>query len=412
MQDAEMERICVIADDLTGAAELAGVGFRYGFEAEVERVGGSGRAPCFLCLDTDSRSSSKAEAGERVRMAIERASGAGLIYKKVDSALRGNIVAELDAILTRVGLERALLVPANPSLQRLIRDGKYTIGGVPIDETGFRNDPDYPCRSASVLDILGTSSSPRPLHVCRPEEDLPSRGIIVGECGNGEDLMAWAKRLDGSLFASGAAEFFTAILNQLGYQPSAQPRLEVGSEGVAERSFASVPMAGPKSLFVCGSASESTFRFLEEARRRDVPVLTMPSALRASGVENGGAGEKWLNDAVDALERRDCVLVGIGGPILSNPELGRLLTARLTDLVVGILECGRVDSIYTEGGATAASLMDRMGWKRLRVVREFAQGVVALRPVEGRVPTVAMKPGSYAWPESVRKVLESCARLD
>jgi D-threonate/D-erythronate kinase len=115
---------------------------------------------------------------------------------------------------------------------------------------------------------------------------------------------------------------------------------------------------------------------------------------------------------MDALERRDCVLVGIGGPILSNPELGRLLTARLTDLVVGILECGRVDSIYTEGGATAASLMDRMGWKRLRVVREFAQGVVALRPVEGRVPTVAMKPGSYAWPESVRKVLESCARLD
>ena len=45
MQDAEMERICVIADDLTGAAELAGVGFRYGFEAEVERVGGIGSCP-------------------------------------------------------------------------------------------------------------------------------------------------------------------------------------------------------------------------------------------------------------------------------------------------------------------------------------------------------------------------------
>ncbi|MCF7763884.1 MAG: hypothetical protein K9N62_09440 [Verrucomicrobia bacterium] len=407
-----MERICVIADDLTGAAELAGVGFRYGFEAEVERDAGSGRASSFLCLDTDSRSRPIAEVRERVRMAIDRAVGAGLIYKKVDSALRGNIVLELDAILTRLGLERALLVPANPSLQRLIRNGKYTIGGVPIDETGFRNDPDYPCRSASVLDILGTGSSPRPLHVCRPDEGLPSGGIIVGECGNREDLMAWAGRLDGSLLASGAAEFFTAILNQRGYSPSAQPMLEAGGEGVAEGSWASGPASGLRSLFVCGSASESTFRFLEEAGRMDVPILTMPSALRGPGVESGGAGANWLKEALDALDRHPCVLVGIGGPILPNPELGRRLTARLTDLVAGILEWRRIDSIYTEGGATAASLMDRMGWKQLRVVREFAQGVVALRPADERGPTVAMKPGSYTWPVSVRKILDSSARLD
>ena len=56
--------------------------------------------------------------------------------------------------------------------------------------------------------------------------------------------------------------------------------------------------------------------------------------------------------------------------------------------------------------------MDRMGWKQLRVVREFAQGVVALRTADERGPTVAMKPGSYTWPVSVRKILDSSARLD
>ena len=93
--------IGVIADDLTGAAEIAGIGWRHGLSAEVIL---DGRPKCgadLVCIDTDSRSCSSREAAKRVASAVAslRKAGAKWIYKKVDSVLRGHVIAELEAAM-------------------------------------------------------------------------------------------------------------------------------------------------------------------------------------------------------------------------------------------------------------------------------------------------------------------------
>ena len=90
--------IGVIADDLTGAAELGARGIApriaRGNHRENRKgpVGvpqdGSPNAD-LICVDTDSRSCTAAEAGRRAAAAAKQlaAAGAKWIYKKVDSVL-------------------------------------------------------------------------------------------------------------------------------------------------------------------------------------------------------------------------------------------------------------------------------------------------------------------------------------
>src|SRR5262249_7676529 len=148
--------IGVIADDLTGAAEIGGIGLRHGLKAEVILQGECDGEADLVCVDTDSRSCTAKEAARRAAAAARklRKAGAVWIYKKVDSVLRGNVLAEVSAIRQALGLHAALLVPANPRFGRVIREGRYFVKGKPIDQTDFARDPEYPRRSSSVLKML------------------------------------------------------------------------------------------------------------------------------------------------------------------------------------------------------------------------------------------------------------------
>ena len=118
--------IGVIADDLTGAAEIGAVGLRHGLRAEVVLEGAPGGDADLICVDTDSRSCDPIEAGQRARNAalMLKNSGTEWIYKKTDSVLRGNVTPEIEAIVKQLGLSGALLVPANPSLGRTVVNGQ------------------------------------------------------------------------------------------------------------------------------------------------------------------------------------------------------------------------------------------------------------------------------------------------
>src|SRR5207247_3992491 len=145
-----------------------------------------------ICIDTDSRSCPSEEARRRVGQAAKTllASGAKWIYKKVDSVLRGHVVAEIESLMSELGLKRTFLLPANPTLGRVIRDGKYFIRQKPLHETEFRLDPQYPRRESSVRSLLGHSDS-LTIHVCALHDPLPSTGIIIGEAETVDALQQW-----------------------------------------------------------------------------------------------------------------------------------------------------------------------------------------------------------------------------
>jgi uncharacterized protein YgbK (DUF1537 family) len=61
--------------------------------------------------------------------------------------------------------------------------------------------------------------------------------------------------------------------------------------------------------------------------------------------------------------------------------------------------------LVVAGGATAATVLHALRWNELHVARVWAPGVVSLRPTAAPDCIVTLKPGSYAWPESLRRQL-------
>src|SRR5579872_7468068 len=110
--------IAVLADDLTGAAELGGIGVRHGLRTELCLAVPVETAADLLVIAGDSRSKGQAAAVEEMQSLTRQLRNLRpeWIYKKTDSVLRGHVLAEIKAHMPVLGLEGALLVPANPAL--------------------------------------------------------------------------------------------------------------------------------------------------------------------------------------------------------------------------------------------------------------------------------------------------------
>jgi D-threonate/D-erythronate kinase len=372
--------LAVIADDFTGAAEIGGVAVRYGLAAEVQTAWTASEIGV-IAVDADTRSLPAREAAQNAGKLAEKIGISSWVYKKIDSVLRGPVVAEIEAVLEALGKRRALLVPANPSLGRVIRGGCYFIDGEPIDKTDFGKDPEYPAMFSDVRKILGTSR----VVVLRPQDALPERGIILGEAASVKDVTAWAQRLDDHTLPAGAAEFFARILEtRLGRRADQSVPLSSG-------------MACDKALFVCGSASAQSRMVRQEFERRSLPVLFVPQGRGDADTPPADLLQMLADAAASALASHSRVLLCLDQHSSREGMIDDLLYA-----VERLLGRSAVDHLYVEGGSTASALIRRLGWRRMRVDRELAPGVVSLE-VRGERRLLTVKPGSYRWPDVVWK---------
>ena len=340
--------IVVIADDFSGAAELAGVAAGFGYRAEVQTRFSPGTDAEVVAVDTDSRLRSEKDAVRILRRVAKDVVAARpeWIYKKTDSVLRGHVRAEIEALLSETGLSRCLLVPANPSRDRIIRGGRYFVEGVPVDRTLFRSDPDFPVRSGNVRALLGQAPSIQTPDV-ESSADLPTER-------------------EAAVLPAGAADHFSALL----------PRRDA-----VERRFST-----KRTLLMSGSLASWESGLADRMRARGFLVTTIESA-----------------PSLLPWEQTDRLLLAIGNaPILPDPGkcLDRLVE-RATSLVDGTSDL----RIAIEGGATAIAFLRRLGWERFPVLPENHPGVGSLRAESGVI--LAVKPGSYPWPESLFPMLPS-----
>ena len=383
--------IVVIADDFSGAAEMCGVALRYGLTAEVQTQLDLDSNADLVAIDTDSRNCPAEQAGQRLKqtcLELHDIPG-GSFYKKIDSALRGAVLFEAETAIRVLNLSRALLVPSNPGLGRVIRDGHYYVDGKPIHETDFGKGSHFAHHSSEVSKILYRGEAP-PATVIPPGTALPASGVAVGEAASDSDLVSWAEELDADTLPGGAAEFFAKFLEQ----KIGLPRTLTDQAGQP---------AGAQSLFICGTASSQSRLNSRQFTARNMPMMRMPRELfrTATVKESKELVEKWASDTVQALDRNLPVLVNINRPFSADPGLAAVLTAHMADLVEEIMRQTSIRHICATGGATASHLVRRMGWTRLRVVHEVSPGVVSMLVRDTPPLLLTVKPGTYRWPEAL-----------
>src|SRR5207344_265055 len=82
-------------------------------------------------LDLDTRSRPERAAQRIVRRAFggRAAKRAGILFKKIDSTLRGHVAAELAAVRPVLGRRPVLFAPAFPAQGRIVRSARLHVNG-------------------------------------------------------------------------------------------------------------------------------------------------------------------------------------------------------------------------------------------------------------------------------------------
>jgi uncharacterized protein YgbK (DUF1537 family) len=382
--------VAVIADDLSGAAELAGAAAEMGFSAEVHTRFDSSSDAEIIAIDADTRGLSADAAAKLTGNIISQVTGARpeWIFKKTDSVLRGNVKAEITAILKAATLRRALLVPANPSKGRIIRNGVYLVGGVPLEHTSFALDPHHPRSTSNVIELLHAQKELMVESGLAGRMDL-SETITIPDIESTEDLSAQAAAMDASTLPAGGVEFFQALLST---------RLAVRDAPT------DVELPTAPTLFVCGSLQAWKEARAAQCHKYEIPVLLIPAEFHSTESPSRDSIEQWSMLMCEAMDTGGSLLVAIGDSINSkspavNPSI---ILERFAQSVAQTVRKAAITTLCLEGGATAAAVLNALGWTRFVASASPAlPGVAALRPAAGRKPILLIKPGSYPWPEQL-----------
>ncbi|MBI4047103.1 MAG: four-carbon acid sugar kinase family protein, partial [Devosia nanyangense] len=167
-------RLGAIADDLTGATDLALTLARSGMS--VRQTVGIPADPKAIS-DADavviSLKSRTIPATEAVRQSLDAAkvlltAGAEQLFFKYcstfDSTDEGNIGPVIDALLDLLGEDRTLACPAFPTNKRTVYKGHLFVGDQLLSDSPMKDHPLTPMRDANLVRVLGRQTD-RPVHL-------------------------------------------------------------------------------------------------------------------------------------------------------------------------------------------------------------------------------------------------------
>lgn len=371
--------IAVIADDFTGAAELAGISLRYGLTAELCTGEVAATNADVLIVSTDSRSLKKEQALEITSTILKQVLKLNpvFIYKKIDSVLRGYVTEELKLQMKLAGLTKAFVLPANPSLGRTISNGNYFVQGIPIAETGFAADPEFPVKSSSVQEILNDESA----LVVKPTNELNAEKIFIGEASTAADVQQWADKINAEFVLAGAGDFYTALLAKH-YKQKQQQQFHL------HKPF----------MYVCGTAYDQSVNYVKAVEER----LSVVSYL-SKNILAGEEDEQWFLQCKEIINKEQKMIVGFDAEQIPAETTAVRLRSAMAKVIKKLLEQNQVKEVLIEGGSSAMAIFHEMNIHHLVPVNELSRGVVRMKAGE---LFVTVKPGSYPLAEEVKKIFE------
>lgn len=380
----------LIADDLSGALEAGAPFLRGGWQVSVplEPEAMSAMAPeVLLVLSTETRNAAPALAAARVRSFLRAAKTQQreLLFKKIDSTLRGPVGAELAVLLAEFPERTVHLCPANPATRRVVCDGKLFVDGVPLELSAFRHDPRAPVETSDIVELLRRQGVAA--RQDGPAADLRRERVVVCDAKSEEDVQK-------------------LVLDARAHKPSS---ILVGSAAIAVAMAASLPGSTGHATPLAAPGAVILSASLHPVSARQLDVFAASGAggeVLARVVQPPGAVAQAI-----AAARRRARAVALRLATSPGQSAEALLTwiAQLTAALGAQLPD---DALLLTGGDTAAAACRALDGVRLDVNREFEPGVIGARLTtrDGRTRTVVVKPGAYGqselWLDLVTKLVK------
>ena len=431
----ENHRLTLIADDFTGALDT-GVQFRTSGRAprltiwpevnppeETQDSPGERGSGEFLIVDTESRFLEPADAAERVADATRELLRAGYepFFKKIDSTFRGNVGAELSAMLDLLPYPAVAVVPAVPLNGRTVEGGRVFVNGIPVGESESGQDPFTPNQSNTIREILQTQTS-------RRIEEIAIKDI-QGGC---ERL---ARMIDGSLREGAELLIFDGKSQRdlrtiaMALESLDSPLLLAGTSGLAQalvssdREFAG-GITGEtgsrgRALIVVGSLMPTTItqadRLSEEQESPATAVVDVKEALASPETEL----RRLLEVALQRPEKGSHVLLRTTengshrAPAHTSGSVGKseavLVAEFLGRVCRELIERESFDTLVLTGGSTALAVVRALEIGPLQIQGEAMDGVPISEgssKLNGKRYRIITKAGGFGGPDALVRILE------
>jgi uncharacterized protein YgbK (DUF1537 family) len=402
-----MSRVLIFADDLSGAADCGIACVNAGLSTIVSLgLPSNGLMVDVLSVDADTRALPVSAAAERMRdlVRVHAADPSLLLFKKIDSTLRGHLGPELVAVLEtrRAVVKRAVAVmaPAFPVYGRTTVDGMHYVHGRSLHETDMWKNQKMSGEAYIPQMFEGSGLSCIHLDLVTVRSKRAAFVQTVAKAAETGDVLVCDAETDDDLLA--IAEAATALGNRavwvgsagLAHQLPKATKLAVRTEEIVPH----LPHTVGSVLFVIGSTSGTTRQqAVTLLSSSDIHGIVVPPEVLLAGPE-GPDWEAFTTELHEAVERGEDVILLCGPePRVDVADRPRLSLA-LAEMTAALHD--RVGALVASGGETARKVLDRWGVHTLHLHGELERGVpVSSTVIDGERPlTVITKAGDFGQP--------------
>jgi D-threonate/D-erythronate kinase len=423
------KKLAIIADDFTGSndtgVQFSKKGFSSGLVIDASGIEKALGEFDILAVDTESRSAPKETAYNKVleTARILKTIGIPHIYKKIDSTMRGNIGAELEAALGGYGAKAVIAAPAFPENGRITVDGICYVHGVPLADTEFASNPVTPVSSSFIPDIISAQTTLKTgilkLGIIRSGIDIAVRElrsmiengakIIVADAKHDRDLAVTASALsliDTPIISAGSSAFAAHIADSLGIS-------------------AEIPKRNP-ILVVAGSVTETTRvqidfalakGYLQEidndmqkvlSGNEDAVITKIADDYSKPGTINSHMLIRTASKSGDIADAYE-----IGAKLgIDTAGTERRIASFLGKLVRGIYGALGFHGLILTGGDTAFGAAQSLGARETVIHEEVLPGIpkcIFRGTIYGDIPVIT-KAGGFGGTDAIARMIEFLER--
>jgi 3-dehydrotetronate 4-kinase len=415
-----------IADDFTGATDLASMLVRHGM-ATVQLIGvpadgidpGDAQA---VVVALKSRTTPADQAIGQSLAALEwlRARGARQILFKYcstfDSTERGNIGPVSEALLDALGADFTIACPALPENGRTIYLGHLFVGDQLLSDSHMRHHPLTPMTDSNLVRVLQRQSRapvglvPYPAVESGPEairarfDELRGHGVrqAIADAVSDRHLLALGAAAAALALITGGSGIAMGL-------PENFRRQGLLTAGERADRLSHVP---GREAILAGSCSAATLGQIEQHRAAGRPAFVLDPIGLADG---GDDVERALAFAREHLGDGPVLISSSAPPEevaevqerLGRERAGAAVEEAMAAIAQGLVAKG-VRRLVVAGGETAGAVVGALGIKGLRIGPPIDPGVPWTTSLGEEPLALALKSGNFGAPDFFIKAFE-CA---
>ncbi len=422
------QRCLLIADDLTGGADAGAQFAKWGLKTlliswkdhlkfDLSRY----THQDVLVINTDSRGLSPDKASSLISDLLKNYEKDlfPILYKKIDSTLRGNIGYEIDAILKKMNGALCFMAPSYPEQNRRLVGGIMIVGEKPLALTEVARSTTSPIQESHVykllqqqsqnsigwIDLTLVASNFKELQKAVEKEEKKGVRLIIFDAVSRQDLTNVA---------------------EVGFSLRKRP-LFVGSAGLAEEVAKEIspPKFPPKSiksfkhiLIVSGTASSVTHQQLGRLESKKMPTFQLNKSLLINGNPKAEIERKDVSKKIAKSLSQGTAIIKTTPELLQTQDSKDLpihlkIVKTLADMALQSLELSKVAvrdlALILTGGDTAQNIMNVLGNEGIEIEGEVLEGIVRGHLIGGNWDglSIITKAGAFGRDDALEKIINT-----